>query len=96
MGEKALLSGEPLDRAAIGDMADMAPIGFEKDIPGKAPKPAGPKLSLRRRLRAVVGDCRWFRWLSVVVSVGGGPKVGGAEEEIASSISYLLLGGLSS
>lgn len=32
-GEKAPLS-ELLDIAAIGDRPDMAPIGFENDIPG--------------------------------------------------------------
>lgn len=57
-GEKAPLrpAAEPpaaaADMAAIGDMADMAPIGFEKDIPdmpdmlGNPPKLAAPKLSL--------------------------------------------------
>lgn len=32
-GEKALPS-ELLDNAVIGDKPDMAPIGFENDIPG--------------------------------------------------------------
>lgn len=46
-GEKALLRPEPGDIAAIaGDIADMALIGFENDMPGKPAKPAGPKLSL--------------------------------------------------
>lgn len=35
-GEKALLR-ELLDIAVIGDRPDMAPIGFENDIPGKPP-----------------------------------------------------------
>lgn len=46
-GEKAPLR-ELLESAVIGDRPDIAPIGFEKDIPGKPPYPAGPKLSLRR------------------------------------------------
>lgn len=45
-GASAPPKAELLDIEAIGDIADIAPIGFENDIPGKPPKPAWPKLSL--------------------------------------------------